>query len=230
MMKNERIKDLILNNPNIEISVSIAKGLIAAIPIVGGSITSVFSDWQNSVQYTAIKKVIQKHGEQITKLKEDKLNKEYLNSAEYGYDLLQTIAKAKDEIDESRLVLFSEYISSCCYKENSHCENKRIFLYIINRIELFDLQIMKHSASLFINKDCIEELYRRFGNQSITKETIHIHIEYLVSIGLLKKTNEREYENFIVKIRANPKQMPMEKNSYYLSTLGKSFLHFLKNT
>jgi len=217
------------SNSHLEMILTIAKGVLSAFPI-GSTIASVFGDWQNMVQFNSIKTVLEEYAIQISKLKEDKLNKEYLNSKEFGYDILQTVTKAKDEINEGRLKLFSDYISSCCYKENSHCENKRIFLDIVSRIDLFDLQLIKLSFDSFRNKDCIDGIYNKLHSQSITKNNIRIHTEYLASIGLLKKADEKDYEKFIKFSHANPKDEPIQKNSYYQSILGKSFLKFLKTT
>lgn len=227
-MEQKKYNDLEPNS-HLEMILTIAKGVLSAVPI-GSTIASVFGDWQNVVQYNSIKTVLEEYGRQISKLGKDKLDNEYLNSKEHGYDILQTIAKAKDEINEDRLRLFSDYISSCCYKENLHCENKRIFLDIVNQLEFIDLELLRLSSDSFRNKDFIEEVCWKLKTTShkINKVDIQIHVEYLASIGLLKKADEKDYEKYLKISLANPKQDPMKKKSYYKSILGRKFLSFLK--
>ncbi len=107
-MDNEKI---IISKISLEDKILNAlKACTSSIPYTG-AIASLLSDYQNQKQNKLIEDVLNKFLTMIEKLDERVKNLEYMNSQDIIYDLLQTLDRAKDELNEYRRNMYSKYLT-----------------------------------------------------------------------------------------------------------------------
>lgn len=230
-MNNKNISD-ILNNPTIEIICSLSKGVLSAFPCAS-AISSIFSDWQNHIQYKSIQVVLTKHLNKITEL-ESKVDKKFCNSEDYGYITLQTIMKAKDEVKEQKRELFANFLTSCCLLDNSQSLNKNMFLDLVVRMENFHILLLKvldneystFGSLYFINSHLNEKV-----SSNLDKYEVEYNLDYLVSLGLAVKVDQTIYKHFFEQVGLKGGTTDLLSNKiYYRTPLGEELILFLKDS
>lgn len=191
-----------------------------------------FANYQQNVQYNNIVDILNKHSQQIKLLMETVINQDYLKSSGYVNDILLTVQKAKDELDEEKRDIYASYLSACCHKDNISDKNKLIYLEILGRINYLDFSILKHLSKRFNGKNAIESCMSSYNlehKEKIGKLDIQIHLEYLLSLGLVERCDKEEVDTFYQRVKAEIPRRKLFKNyNYYQRTyLGDNLLRFI---
>lgn len=219
----------ILSNPIVEAISSLIKGTLATLPYTGG-IASIFNDWQNHVQFKAIQDTLSKHLNQLKTL-ETRIDHSFCTSKEYGAIILQTLAKAKDEIKEEKRTLFATFLTSCCIPINSSCNDKRMYLDIIDRLEPIHICIMDvldNKYSTFGKIDNIQIDMADKGINDLSINHLETYLDYLTSLGLVVKIDQSIYKIFFEKIGLKDGiTSSFTHTIYYKTPLGYELINFL---
>lgn len=194
-----------------------------------------FANYQQTVQYNNIVDILNKHSQQIKLLMEAVINQDYIKSSRYANDVLLTVQKAKDELDSEKRAVYASYLSACCHKDNTSDKNKLIYLEILGRINYLDFYILKQLSKLFNGKNAIESCMSSFNlkhKENIDKLDIQIHLEYLLSLGLIERCDKEEVDTFYQRVRVEvPKGKLFKNYNYYQRTyLGDNLLKFINKS
>ncbi len=210
------------------------KSAISMIPELSALsfLVDQFTNYQQNVQYNNIVDTLNKHAQQIAFLMDTIVNKDYINSSNYANDVLLTMQKAKDEIDEDKRTVYASYLSACCLNSNILDKNKLIYLDIVGRISYLDFFILEQLTKHFNGKNAIDlctNTYNSNHKEKIQKIDIQIHLEHLYSLALIERCDKEGIEAFYKRVRSNlPKGKTFKELNYYQRTyLGDSLLKFI---
>lgn len=195
-------------------------------------LVNLFNDFEKTVQYNNIVDVLQSHAEQIKELKES-LNKAYAESPNYVKDILDTIQKAKDELNQEKRHAYASYLTACCHIENNDNINKQIFLDYLGRLDYLDIFILKWLTPHYNGHDAVSLCMSKYNYEHqahITKVDIMIHLEHLCSLGLIERCDKEEVENFN-KRNGNimSRHTTFKRNNFFQRTVtGDGFVSFIR--
>lgn len=220
----------ILSNPVVESIISLTKGVLASFPYTS-VLSSLFGDWQNHVQFSAIQDTLEKHLKLLNELEQQTINKEFVQSEEYGQILLQTITKAKDEIREDKRTLFANFLTSCCVVKNADYDYKRMYLEIIDRLNPLDVLLLDCTENTYSNFATSFFVFSRLNKKNeifLEEYEIIPHLDYLTSMGLLVKVDQSVYKQILEKVIGNDSIVASLTNIlYYKTPLGENLINYL---
>lgn len=212
---------------------SILKAAASNFPITN-TMASMLSDYQNHKQNILIEDVLNRFFEMIDKLDERVRNIEYIKSQDCICDILLTIDRAKDELDEDRRTMYAKYLTSCCHKENAGNKFKRIFLEYIGKMDRLDFFILGYLKITFNCRDAIRNVLDSYNykyKSNFTRRDIMNHFYYLASIGVIEMSSQEEVETFLKKYNEKPSENIFKKNNMYQrTTLGDDLYKFIEKS
>lgn len=191
-----------------------------------------FSNYQHNIQYNNIVDVLQKHESQIKYLTDIVLDKMYMSSPYYAKDILTTIQKAKDELNEEKRLVYASYLTACCHKDNISDKNKDIYLEYIGRIDFVDFFILKTLTKLYNGKNAVEHctsVYNLHHDDKVSQNDIRIHIDHLSSLGLIERCDKEEVDRFNKRVgNVNNREKIFKRlNLFQRSYLGEGLYQFV---
>ncbi len=180
----------------------------------------------NEEQTANIEDTLRIHKEQIDLLKKIVIGEIYVNKAKYLEEIKATLQRAKDEVVKEKRRLYATYLTACCHPDNSVCNNLRIFLDLVERIDFIDLKILQELPPHPYCKE-INQLIRAFEN-SLSKNHMMVRLDYLISHRLLEQCSKDEIEK-ITKRGGNRALIHPETRLYFRKTaLGDNLYQFIK--
>lgn len=206
------------------------KSFCSAFPManVVCSAVSDYFDWQ---QQNNLRDVLSRFESMLKSLAEKEKNIEYLSSAEFARDMLCTLQKSQDELHEEKRQLYAKYLTACCCLANANCNNKTIFLDYMGRIDYLDyvlLAKLRRGRSSIGSRSIVS---LRLGDiAGFDRSDIQLHLDYLVSLGLLEQCSKEEITN---PIRGGSlgsiADRGMRSDAFYKQTmLGSKLLEFVQ--
>ena len=118
--------ELSKSNPEIASLIEFVKSGLSEIPVLAQFIDA-FSAYEQTVQTNNIIDVLKTHGMQIEILLAMAKDSVRISSPSYPSDVMLTVQKAKDELNESKRRLYASYLTACCHTENENDTNDEIF-------------------------------------------------------------------------------------------------------
>lgn len=180
----------------------------------------------NEEQTANIEDTLRIHKEQIDLLKKIVIGEIYVNKAKYLEEIKATLQRAKYEAVEEKRRLYATYLTACCHPDNSICNNLRIFLDLVERIDFIDLKILQELPPRPYCKE-INQLIRVFES-SLSKNNMMVRLDYLISYRLLEQCGKDEIEK-ITKRGGNRALIHPELKLYFRkTTLGDNLYQFIK--
>ena len=143
-----------LNNKLIEASKmygdqTIVRTMINAIPYVGSSIDLLLSSAGHKFTIKRIEKFIDALKEEISRLKEAQINKDFLNTEE-GFDLIiKALNSAARTRHQEKLNLFALIVKSALTKDKFYEEDEpEFFLKIVEELSINEFKVAKYLYEL----------------------------------------------------------------------------------
>ena len=161
------------------------------------------------------------------------MNKAYTESPYYVRDILDTMQKAKDELNKEKRRAYALYLTACCHIENNDNINKQIFLDYLGRLDYLDIFILKWLTPHYNGHDAVSSCMSKYNYEHlahITKVDIMIHLEHLCSLGLIERCDKEEVENFN-KRNGNimSRHTTFKRNNFFQRTVtGDGFVSFIR--
>lgn len=194
-------------------------------------LASLLSDYQSQKQIKIIEDVLNRFWGMIEELDERVKNLEYMNSQDFVYDLLQTIDHAKDEQDEYRRNMFAKYLTSCCHTDNVNNNSKRIFLYLMGKMDELDYFILKSLGINYIDRNAVEHvalMFNRNRQSGILQREVLNHFYYLTSLGIIEMPEQEEVDRLRKEHGEKPTRRAYSKERIYRrTTLGDDLYNFI---
>jgi hypothetical protein len=162
---------------------------IASGTTIGSMVVSLINDEQSK----NIEDVLQKHKEQLEMLKEIVIGELFVNKEKYFEELKAALQKAKDEAVEEKRRLYASYLTACCHPENSDKGNRRIFLDLVEKIDINGIRILKGLTTRYNGKAAVDYFTSLFEGE-LSKDDIIIQLDYLTSYRLIEKCTQEEIE------------------------------------
>lgn len=224
-------KDLSPVNYTFSVVTSILSSLASHVPGIA-QLVDAFNEFEKTVQYNNIVDVLQNHAEQIKKLN-DSLNKVYTESPYYVRDILDTMQKAKDELNSEKRRAYASYLTACCHIENKGNINKQIFLDYLGRLDYLDIFILRCLTSHFNGKNAVDYCMVKYNYEhqtKITTEDTIIHLEHLCSLGLIERSDKEVVDNFQKRFgNVMPRHSTYKRNNFFQRTVtGEGFVTFIR--
>ena len=225
-------KDLNRLNPKTASLVEFVKSGLSEIPVLAQFIDA-FSAYEQTVQTNNIIDVLKTHGMQIETLLSKTKNSVRMSSLSYPSDVMLTIQKAKDELNESKRKLYASYLTACCHIENENDSNKSIYLDYIGRLDFYDVFILKSLSNLYNGKDAVDfctNSYNQHYKGNITTTDTRIHLDHLTSLGLIERSDKEEVDKFNQRVgnRQSRQKIFKKLNLYQRTSLGNALYIFIK--
>lgn len=130
-------------------SISVAKALVAAVPYVGGTISSFWSDLQAERKEARFERFIETLGQDLTSLR-DQINREYISKSDF-LDIFEITAQAIiHERTEEKREGFKNILVSGIIDPEIDYDRTEAYLKLLNNISLRELVLLK------IYKDPVE--------------------------------------------------------------------------
>ena len=201
---------------------SFLKAVASATP-VGAMVVSLLNDEQTR----NIEDTLQKHQEQIEMLQEIVSGELHVDKAKYLEELKAALQKAKDEANEEKRKLYASYLTACCHPENTEKGNRRIFLDLIEKIDINGILILKELTTRFNGKEAIGHFTTLFDGE-LSKNDIMIQLDYLTSYRLIEKCTQEEIERFYARLGNVKARRPINYLSFYKRTvMGDALYQFV---
>jgi hypothetical protein len=180
----------------------------------------------NEEQIANIEDTLRTHWEQIELLKEIVIGELYVNKERYLEDVKNSLQRAKDEATAEKRKLYATFLTACCHPDNSDCNNHRIFLDLVEKIDFLDLQILREFPLHPYSKE-VNQLIRGF-NGALSKNDMMIRLDYLISYRLIEQCS-KDKMGVINKRRGKITPMHPERRHFYRKTvLGDNLYQFIK--
>lgn len=213
-----------------EYIVQIILSVLDKIPVLSIPV-DLFTKYQQNTQYNNIADVLNKHAERLHILTDIMIDNLYIKSPAYAKDILLTVQKAKDELNEEKRKVYALYLTACCNTENEGDNNRELYLDYVGRIDNIDFFILSKLSITFNGRDAVAYSadYNYEHSSNISTTDVKIHFDHLVSLGLIERTDKEEYENFIKQYdNINHRQTVFKKlNMYQRTSLGNALYEFI---
>lgn len=212
----------------------VTQAIMSALSLCPGLsiLVDQYSNYQQTIQYNNIVDVLTTHAEQISKLKDSCLDKSYRTSPDYVKDVLSTIQIAKDELNEEKRKIYATYLTACCHKDNTSDKNKSIYLDYLGRIDFLDCYILKSLSRFYNGRNALENSYlsyKREHDENVRKLDVQIHLEHLVSMGLIERCDKEEVDKFNQRVKnVLPRDKSFKNLNFYQRTyLGDELYNYI---
>lgn len=180
----------------------------------------------NEEQIANIEDTLRIHGEQLELLKEIVIGELYVNKEKYLDDIKSSLQRAKDEATAEKRKLYATFLTACCHPDNIDCNNHRIFLDLVEKIDSLDLQILREIPLHPYSKE-VNQLIRGF-NGALSKNDMMVRLDYLISYRLIEQCSKDELER-VTKRGGNRGLIHPELRHFYRKTiLGDNLYQFIK--
>lgn len=200
---------------------SFLKAAASATP-VGAMVVSLMNDEQTR----NIEDTLQKHQEQIEMLQEIVSGELHVDKTKYLEELKAALQKAKDEAVEEKRKLYASYLTACCHPENSDKGNKRIFLDLVEKIDINGIRILKGLTTRYNGKAAVDYFTSLFEGE-LSKDDIIIQLDYLTSYRLIEKCTQEEIERFYARLGNVKTRRPYNLFYYKRTALGDALYQFI---
>lgn len=229
---NMDANELSKSNPEIASLIEFVKSGLSEIPVLAQFIDA-FSAYEQIVQTNNIIDVLKTHGMQIEILMAMAKDSVRISSPSYPSDVMLTVQKAKDELNENKRRLYASYLTACCHTENENDTNKSIYLDYVGRLDFYDFFILKSLSNLYNGKDAVDfctSSYNLHYKGDITTTDTKIHLDHLTSLGLIERSDKEEVDKFNQMVgNRQPRQKIFKKlNLYQRTSLGCALYNFIK--
>lgn len=227
MMNEQKLEKVTKGESMVQIILSLLDKIPAlSIPV------DLFTKYQQNTQYNNIVDVLNKHAKRLSMLTDIVIDKLYIKSPAYAKDILLTVQKAKDELNEEKRKVYALYLTACCNTENEGDNNRELYLDYVGRIDNIDFFILSKLSTTFNGRDAIglcSEGYNHKYSSKISTNDARVHFDHLVSLGLIERTDKDEYENFMKKNdNIKHRQTVFKKlNMYQRTSLGNALYGFI---
>lgn len=180
----------------------------------------------NEEQIANIENTLQMHGDQINLLKEIVIGELYVNKRKYIENIKNALQRAKDEATLEKRKLYATFLTACCHPDNSDCNNHRIFLDLVEKIDFINLQILRELPLSPYGKE-VNQLIQVMKN-SLSRNDMMVRLDYLVSYRIIEQCSMEELET-ISKRGGNRALMHSGLRHFYRkTTLGDNLFQFIK--
>lgn len=214
------VKEMI-QNPKWEHTLNWLKALAAWIPVVWWSINSLMSDYLPDYKYKKLEKFLKELSEKFENYTWEN-NEAYITSEEFGYLFEETMKKASIEYREEKLLAYKNFLYKSMIDSSIEDAKKEYFLWIIDRLNYYNLIILKifYSTQAVITEFEIDVSRLESSWNSLSS----------VFTPLIQKYNIPQYlwENALKEVE----QMWLLKDtlSWMNTTISRSNLHTLKES
>ena len=121
---------------------------LSVLPVVGGSISSLLSEYIPEWKEKRVLNFIRELGEKLEEVK-DRINQEYLKTEEFAFLFEQTFLRVFRDHQEEKLKVYKAILINSCTKSNFDTSEKEYFLSLVDRLQGVHILIL----SLFFNPD-----------------------------------------------------------------------------
>ena len=129
--------------------------------------------------------------------------------------------------NEEKRKLYASYLTACCHPENTEKGNRRIFLDLIEKIDINGILILKELTTRFNGKEAIGHFTTLFDGE-LSKNDIMIQLDYLTSYRLIEKCTQEEIERFYARLGNVKARRPINYLSFYKRTvMGDALYQFV---
>lgn len=210
---------------------------VAAIPIVGGTISVLVDKFVPSELKKRRDSLIKQFDSDIEDIKE-KIKPGQLESEEYITILFKVFKSAIEEHNQEKIKRFRAILKNSAIDDNIQNPEIEFYIKVVNDLTLKHFEVLTHlySGFLFSNGSKIEDFCSP-EHMNIDKDYLKVCIDDLLRLNLL--SDKKEYiEERIKEIAENgfPKDSPFSDKDYYLiekrshipTSLGERFYSFIK--
>ena len=134
---------------------------------------------------------------------------------------LSTLQKVKDEMNEEKRKLYASYIVACVHPDNSDCDNKSIYLNLIDQLDYLSIYILNVLEDYNTESCLIEKI-----GQNYNKDAVLVRLWSLCSLNLIEKISAGELDNSrksFGNIKSRNPKMPLYKRT----RLGERLFDFI---
>ena len=187
-----------------------------------GAIINAFCDGLNTLQINNIIEVVNDLKERVEYIEEKTKIKLHFDNPVFVDDILPTLQKAKDELNEQKRKLYVTFITACIHPDNLDCNNKKIYANYLDQLDYLSIYILNSLDHYCSEKHLIEKI-----DVDYDKDTILVHLLALNSMGLIDKIGAEEFER-LHKRFGNIKILHPENVFFYKRNhLGNGLLSFI---
>lgn len=214
-----------------ELSIASVKTIISKISGYS-EMVQLFDYFENTIQKKNIQEVLHTHTEQINFLTEQMLDRFYMKSPEYIYDVISTLKEAKHTQCQQKRLVLAKYITACCYIQNRDSKNKHIFLNYLTRLDYIDIKIIEYLTTDFNALGTPKSFYDRYKDElNLTIDDTETHFIYLMSLGIADRIPDEFLKQYIPRLFTGNKRVDLinrqHRTVYVRSILGEQLIDFL---
>ena len=175
--------------------------------LFAGDLLSIYNDWKNKIEVENIKKLL---GELFIKIEEmnDNFNIDSLDKFEFLELVNEAITKTIKTTREHKISMFSEFLAKSTTVKNRASDKKFLLLESLDKIDLTQLELLKT-----LNDN-------RLSEKELKSTSKQLNIDYLTSIGLLKKEPD---------FHIDKDGHLIQETDLKLTLLSEELLNFLRN-
>ncbi|MBF0456927.1 MAG: hypothetical protein HQK99_03425 [Nitrospirae bacterium] len=180
----EEIADKYANN-------TILRGLITAIPVIGGVLDATFSGDSSKRWQEKVGLLLDNLHENFNRCDEDKMDKKFVNSDEFEALLISIIEAIRKVHEKGKIELFANILTSSCLKKYSQEYRKERFIHLVDNLSMIHIAILNlfrnEMSDDFINanKSIILTSENISNKLSIDLYDCEVFCSELISSGLL---------------------------------------------
>lgn len=134
---------------------------------------------------------------------------------------LSTLQKVKDEMNEEKRKLYASYIVACVHFDNSDCDNKSIYLNLLDQLDYLSIDILKVLENYNTESRLIEK-----NGKNYNKDAVLVRLWSLCSLNLTEKISAGELDDsrkYLGNIKSRNPKMPLYKRT----GLGERLFDFI---
>ena len=135
--------------------------------------------------------------------------------------ILSTLQKVKDEMNEEKRKLYASFIIACIHPDNSDCDNKSIYLNLLDQLDYLSIYILNVLENYNTERHLIEKI-----EQNYDKDAVLVRLWSLYSLNLIEKISAGELDN-LYKHRGNIKSKNPNLLLYKRTGLGERLFSFI---
>jgi hypothetical protein len=214
--KEELIKLESTDDSNHIITKILSKQIIKRIPVLGDIIVDIYEEYNNTIYEEKIRTFLKSIYDQLEKIEDSKIDKDYINTDEYKYIISEIVSKIKYEYRFEKVKLFKNIII-----KSSLIETKEINkTYILDKLDLITpihFEILSwyiENKELKSDNDDSEYIIHKHKDLPPITPLYSSYENDLLTIGLLKNDNFG--------------RVASKYTFYKISDLGTIFYYFIK--
>ena len=144
---------------------NILVALTSAAPIIGGPISVLLDKYIPDRHQERIISFFQELASELKIIDEDKVNKEYLISEEFGYLIEETMERIAKTYQKEKIKAYKNILLNSITDKETNQDIKELYLHLVDELTDYDIEVLKH-----INNGYFVEFSSGFGIERATRE------------------------------------------------------------